>query len=108
MARQDATQDLQKNEKASILSLLCYTMALDIGTKAEDSANKTIGLVVVLAIIGGTIGSIFTNLGSVISNFTGVSTGLPLLDDIIAGALALLVGILVVFGVIKMIQRATD
>lgn len=83
-------------------------MAFDIGSKAEGTAGKTIGLVVILAIIGGTLGGIFSNLGVVVGEFTNVSTGNAVLDTIISSGLVLLVGVAVVFGIVKLIQRAAS
>lgn len=74
--------------------------------QAEDAANRTISLTVVLAILGGTIGGVFTNLGTVMQEFANVSTGNVILDSIITGGLALLVGVGIVFGIVKIAQRA--
>ncbi len=80
-------------------------MAYDIAGASEGVIGKVLTLVVVLAILGGTIALVFTNLGTVIAEFTGASTGSDTLDSIIV-VLGLVVGITVVFGLVGVIAKA--
>lgn len=102
---------MRRNDDVSALTarnpaLLTLLFGMAIIGDADRTANKTIGLVVVLAIIGGTIGSVFTNLGTIVAEFLNISTGSTVIDTIVSSALVLLVGFAVVFGIVRLIQNA--
>lgn len=82
-------------------------MAFDLGSKAEGVMDKVLGFVVVLALIGGTIALVFTNLGTVLTAFAAPDTGNTTLDAIIP-ILGLVVGVIVVFGIVGLIRRAVS
>lgn len=82
-------------------------MGFSIEGKAMGVASTTIGLVVVLAIFGSVIGDIFTNLGTVMGEFALANTGNTALDAIIQGGLALLAGVSIVFGIVKLLTRSS-
>lgn len=80
-------------------------MAFDLAGKSESVMDKVLTFVVVLALIGGTIALVFTNLGTVITAFKSPDTGNDTLDSIIP-ILGLVVGVIVVFGIVRLIKKA--
>lgn len=80
----------------------------DITSSADKTMNKALSVVIVLAIIGATIGLMFTNLGNIIANFTNVDTGNETVDLIINSALVLVVGLSVPLGIVKLVQKSTN
>jgi len=78
----------------------------DLYGASEGVIGKVLAFVVVLAIVGGTIALVFTNLGSVITEFESATTGNATLDAIIP-ILGLVVGVGVVFGIVAIIVKAT-
>lgn len=82
-------------------------MAFDLGSKAESALDGMLGLVVILALVGGTIALVFTNLGDVIAAFASPDTGSVVLDGILP-TLGLVVGIIVSFGVVRRIRAGVE
>lgn len=82
-------------------------MAFDLGSKAESALDGMLGIVVVLALIGGTISLVFANLGDVIAAFENPATGNVVLDGILP-VLGLVVGIIVAFGVVRKIRAGAE
>lgn len=81
-------------------------MAFDIQSKAVKVVGAIIGFIVVLAIAGATVGDVFTNLGTVVTEFTNATTGNATLDAIIP-VLGILVGLGVVFGLVTLLTRSS-
>lgn len=89
-------------------TLFVGVMAKDLLSTADGTLNKTLSIIIVLTIIGGVIGLIFTSLGSIVENFTLVDTGNTTLDLVISGALVLVVGFGIVLGIVRLIQKAVN
>lgn len=81
-------------------------MAFDLSGAAEGVLARVITFIVVLAVVGGTIGLVFTNLGDVVAAFATPATGDATLDAIIP-ILGLVVGFGVVFGIVGLILNST-
>lgn len=77
----------------------------DLSATAENTVERIIGVIVVLAIIGATAALMFTNLGVVLDVFTSVDTGNTVLDAVIP-VLAIPLGLTVVFGLYKLVRGA--
>ncbi len=80
-------------------------MPADLYGASEGVIGKVLTFVVVLAILGGTIALVFTNLGTVMAAFTAPDTGNDTLDTIIP-VLGLVLGVTVVFGLVAIATRA--
>ncbi len=79
---------------------------MDITNVAEGTIGKVLGLIIVLAVLGGTIGLVFTNLSTVIDAFNATTpTGDPVADAIIP-VLGILVAVGVVLGLVALVLRA--
>lgn len=81
-------------------------MAFDLGSKAEGVTDRVLGLVVVIAILGGTIALVFTNLGVLVGAFSNPSLNNTTLNAIVP-VLGLVCGITAVFGVVRLVKHAT-
>lgn len=82
-------------------------MADGLSDKTESTINAVLGFIVVLAILGGTIALVFTNLDTLVSafeNFTSSNATLQLLVPIFG----LVLGVLIVLGIVKLVRRSTD
>ncbi len=77
----------------------------DLYGASEGVIGKILAFVVVLAIVGGTIALVFTNLGTVMAAFTTPDTGNDTLDAIIP-VLGLVLGVSVVFGIVAIVSKA--
>lgn len=79
----------------------------DISGKAESTINAVLGFIVVLALLGGTIALIFTNLDTLVAafeNFTSSNATLAALVPIFG----LVLGVTIVLGVVALVRRSTD
>jgi hypothetical protein len=79
----------------------------DISGKAESTINAVLGFIVVLALLGGTIALIFTNLETLVAafeNFTSSNATLAALVPIFG----LVLGVAIVLGVVALVRRSTD
>lgn len=73
---------------------------------AESTVGKVLGLIVVLAILGGTIAIVFTNLSSVMDAFSAPTpTGNTTVDAILP-VFAILIGLAVALGLVAIVLRA--
>lgn len=85
---------------------LGHTMA-DLSERTESTINAVLGFVVVLAILGGTIALVFTNLETLVvafENYTSANATLQALVPIFG----LVLGVLIVLGIVKLVRRSTD
>lgn len=81
-------------------------MPFDLGNKAENILDSIIALIVVLAILGATIGGLFgDDLTAILLAFTSLNTGVAVLDAL-GPVLAIVVGFMIVFGVVKVVRKA--
>lgn len=78
---------------------------VDISNVAESTVGKVLGLIVVLAILGGTIALVFTNLGTVIAAFEGATTGNAVVDAV-APVFAIVIGLAVLLGLAALAIKA--
>jgi hypothetical protein len=79
----------------------------DISEKSESTINAVLGLVVVLALLGGTIALVFTNLDTLVEafqNFTSSNTTLQAIVPIFG----LVLGVFIVLGIVRLVRRSTD
>lgn len=87
--------------------LVCGFMALSgLSGMTEGVIGKVLGFIVVLAILGGTIALVFTNLNTLVDafeNFTSNSTVLAALVPIFG----LVIGVLIVLAIVKLIRNFT-
>lgn len=81
-------------------------MARGIGGAAEGLIGNVVRFVVVLAILGATVGLVFTNIGDVLGVFENNASDLNnSVLTAIAPTLGLLLGVGFVFGLVKLGQR---
>lgn len=82
-------------------------MADALSDKTESTINAVLGFIVVLAILGGTIALVFTNLETLVvafQNFTSENATLAALVPIFG----LVLGVLIVLGIVRLVRRTTD
>lgn len=83
-------------------------MALNgLGDMAENTIARVLGLIVVLALLGGTIALVFTNMDTLIDAFSGYNGSDPVVTAIV-GIFGLVLGVFIVLGIVRIVQRATD
>lgn len=78
-------------------------MALE--AQADKTINSVLGIVVILAILGGTIALVFTNLNTVVSAFEDYTGDNAVLQALVP-VFGLVVGIGIVLGLAKLVRRA--
>lgn len=72
---------------------------------AESTVGKVIGLIVVLAILGGTISLVFSNMGDVMTAFETSATGNATVDAV-APVFAILIGLGILLGLVTLALKA--
>lgn len=77
-----------------------------LGGMTEDVIGKVLGFIVVLAILGGTIALVFTNLNTLVDAFEGFTSNSTVLAALVP-IFGLVLGVLIVLGIVKIIQRFT-
>lgn len=83
-------------------------MALSgLSGKAEGTLDAVIGFIVVLAILGGTVALIFTNLDTLVEAFEGFTSNNTVLAALVP-IFGLVLGVLVVLGIVKLVRRFTN
>lgn len=75
--------------------------------KTEGVLDRVLGVIVILAILGGTIGLVFTNMDEVINAFTDYSGNSTVLNALVP-IFGLVLGVLIVLGIVKIIRRFSD
>ncbi len=79
----------------------------DLSERTESTINSVLGFIVVLALLGGTIALVFTNLDTLVTafeNFTSSNATLQALVPIFG----LVLGVLIVLGIVKLVRKSTD
>lgn len=83
-------------------------MAFALSEMTGTVIAKVVGLIVVLAILGATIGDVFTNMDLVVNEFaTYTNVNSAVLSSLIP-VFAIVVGIGIVLGIVGLTQRAAD
>jgi len=80
-------------------------MALE--ATANGTIEKVLGFIVVLAILGGTIALVFSNLDTLVSAFEDFTSDNAVLAALVP-VFGLVLGIGVVLGIVKLVKRATS
>lgn len=75
--------------------------------KTEGVLDRVLGIIVILAILGGTITLVFSNMDSVINAFTDYSGNSTVLNALVP-VFGLVLGVLIVLGIVKVIRRFSD
>lgn len=78
----------------------------DISGKAESTINAVLGFVVVLALLGGTIALVFTNMNTLVGAFQNFTSGNATLQALVP-IFGLVLGIGIVLGIVGLVRRAT-
>ena len=81
--------------------------SFDLGSKAFAVVGAIIGVIVVLAILGATIGDVFTNMDLVVNEFATYTNVNSAVLDAIVPVFAILVGIGIVAGLVTLVLRST-
>lgn len=82
-------------------------MADGLSERTESTINAVLGFIVVLALLGGTVALVFTNMNTLVTafeNFTSDNATLQALVPIFG----LVLGVLIVLGIVKLVRRSTD
>lgn len=81
-------------------------MAFNIGTTGEQVIGKVLTLIIVFAILGGVIVSLFANVKTLVTAFNNTSaTGNTTVDGFLS-VFGLIVAVVAVFAIIKLVQNA--
>ncbi len=79
----------------------------DLSEKAESTINTVLGFIVVLALLGGTIALVFTNLDTLVGAFQNFTSENPVLAALVP-IFGLVLGVLIVLGIVKLVKKSTD
>lgn len=79
----------------------------DLSERTESTINSVLGFIVVLALLGGTIAIVFTNLDTLVNAFQNFTSSNPTLEAIVP-IFGLVLGVLIVLGIVKLVRRSTD
>jgi len=79
----------------------------DLSEKAETTINAVLGFIVVLALLGGTIALVFTNLDTLVSAFQDFTSDDPTLAALVP-IFGLVLGVLIVLGIVRLVKKSTD
>lgn len=82
-------------------------MAFDLTGKAESTLDKFVNYIVILAIAGATITLIFQNLATVTTAFNDPGTNNTVVDAL-GPVLGIVMGVLGLFGLIKVIREGLE
>ena len=83
-------------------------MADGLTDKTESTINAVVGFIVVLAILGGTIALVFTNMDTVVAAFSNYTNPDSATLEALVPIFGLVLGILIVLGIVKLVRRSTD
>lgn len=79
----------------------------DLSSVAEDTITKVIGFIVVLALLGGTIALVFTNLNTLVDAFLAYTSNSTVLQALVP-IFGLVLGVFIVLGIVKLVRRSTN
>lgn len=79
----------------------------DLSSVAEDTITKVIGFIVVLALLGGTIALVFTNLNTLVDAFLDYTSNSTVLQALVP-IFGLVLGVFIVLGIVKLVRRSTN
>lgn len=80
---------------------------MDLAEKSESTINAVLGFIVVLALLGGTIALVFTNLDTLVSAFEDFTSDNATLQALVP-IFGLVLGVLIVLGIVKLVRKSTD
>lgn len=80
-------------------------MALE--ASANGTIEKVLAFIVVLAILGGTIALVFTNLDTLVTAFENFTSSNAVLAALVP-VFGLVLGIGVILGIVKLVKRSTN
>jgi hypothetical protein len=80
----------------------------DLTEKSESTINAVLGFIVVLAILGGTIALVFTNMDAVVGAFSGYTNADSATLAALVPIFGLVLGVLIVLGIVKLVRKSTD
>lgn len=83
-------------------------MADGLSDKAESTINAVLGFIVVLAILGGTIALVFTNMDTLTSAFLNYTNADSSTLEALVPIFGLVLGVLIVLGIVKLVRKGTD
>lgn len=78
-----------------------------LSNKAEGVIEAVIGFIVVLAILGGTVALIFTNMSTLVDAFEAFTSNSTVLQALVP-IFGLVLGVLIVLGIVKLVKRFTS
>ena len=87
--------------------LLVGIMAYELSGRTAGVIGTVVGLIVVLAILGATIGDVFTNMDLVVNEFFTYTNANSTLLAALVPVLGILVAIGILFGIVELIGRAS-
>lgn len=79
----------------------------DLASGAENTIDKVLTFIVVLALLGGTIGLVFTNLNTLVDAFQQFTSNNTVLQAIVV-IFGLVIGVFVVLGIVKLVRKSLD
>lgn len=79
----------------------------DLSERTESTINSVLGFIVVLALLGGTIALVFTNLDTLVTAFENFTSSNATLQTLVP-IFGLVLGVLIVLGIVKLVRKSTD
>lgn len=79
----------------------------DLSAQAEDTITKVIGFIVVLALLGGTVALVFTNLNTLVDAFQNYTSNNTVLQALVP-IFGLVLGVFIVLGIVKLVRHSTQ
>lgn len=79
----------------------------DLSAQAESTITKVIGFIVVLALLGGTIALVFTNLNTLVDAFQDYTSNNTVLAALVP-IFGLVLGVFIVLGIVKLVRSSAE